>query len=87
MDVFDLTSIYPNSFNAVARIMFSIPQVQNVSLKIFDSSGREVADLVKPGMLTSNGVTWNAHGVANGTYFVRLAVGSEVRTSNMVLLK
>ncbi len=86
----ELLPNYPNPFNPTTTIRFSLPQKANdVTLKIFDVTGREVATLLNrvsqpAGMHT---VKWNGEGLASGSYFVRLETGIEVRTQRMMLLK
>jgi len=82
---------YPNPFNPVTTIQFSIPDVgtrQGVSLRIYDVLGNEVATLVneeKPaGIYTIN---FNAAGLASGVYLYQFKAGSFVETKKLVLLK
>ena len=48
--VYELYRNYPNPFNPVTRIKFDIPENSFVSLKIYDITGREVANLVSQDM-------------------------------------
>jgi hypothetical protein len=71
---FAIQNIYPNPFNTSTHIRFGIPEVGNVSLCVFDLSGRLVAEVyhaeaLQPGWYD---VVWNAS-VPSGTYLVQLA--------------
>src|SRR6185436_18375459 len=70
---FALEQNYPNPFNPATVIRYSVRQVNNlsynVSLKIYDVLGREVASLVDGKQSPGNySVTWNASGVSSGVY-------------------
>ena len=93
---FALSQNYPNPFNPNTTIKYSIPSVasgfslSNVTLKVYDILGREVATLVneqqKPGyyevQFTSNNVQ-----LTSGVYFYRIQAGDFVETKKMILLR
>jgi len=93
-DSFILHSAYPNPFNPVATIQFSVPnvhtsrQVGNVSLRVYDISGRLIESLIDeeldPGIHT---VQWDAGYFVSGMYFVRMETGSFISHQKIVLLK
>jgi len=85
---FTLAQNYPNPFNPNTTIEFAIPQSSNVSLKVYDMTGREVATLVNEFRNTGNYVAiWNASGVSSGVYFYKLVSGNFVETKKMILAK
>lgn len=68
-----LVANYPNPFNASTAIRFDIPAPVEISLKIFDLAGREVAVLVDgPIAAGRHSATWDASGFSSGIYFTRL---------------
>lgn len=85
---FKLYPNYPNPFNPVTRIGYSINQASHVSLKIFNILGQEITMLVNelqyPGEKT---VTFDATNLPGGMYFYRLTTGSRVEVRKMVLIK
>ena len=87
-DGYRLYQNYPNPFNPVTTITFSIEQTGIVSLKIYNTIGNEVAELLykklKPGHYSYK---WNARGLASGTYFYRIKSGDFVATKKMVVLR
>ncbi len=87
-DNFHLAQNYPNPFNPVTTIQFSIPQRSNVTMKVYDILGNEVATLVNEekdrGVYM---VSFNASGLASGIYFYKLQAGSFVETKKMILIK
>ena len=79
----------PNPFNNQTTISFNLPTAGDVSLKLYDITGREVA-ILDAGHKTigMNNVIWNAEGVASGVYFVRLTVdGGQQLVKKVVLMK
>lgn len=70
---FSLSQNYPNPFNPETTIAFSLPQAAGISLKIYDSRGAEVAQLIN-GQLQAGSyeATWTAENFASGVYFYRL---------------
>jgi hypothetical protein len=78
---------YPNPFNPSTAIEYHVSTTDVVKLKVFNTLGQEVATLVNkehtPGDYT---VTWDAKGLASGTYFYRLEVGSEILPAKKAML-
>jgi flagellar hook assembly protein FlgD len=85
---YNLHSVYPNPFNPVTTIAYEVPNTTQVTIKIYDISGREAAQLVNSEMAQGyHTVDWNATNYASGAYFVKMVAGSFVQTRKMVLLK
>jgi tetratricopeptide (TPR) repeat protein len=84
---------YPNPFNPSTTIRFQLPARCNVSLFIYDVTGREVKTLVSGDMDAGNySVVWNGEDsegrpVASGVYIVRMQAGYFTQTQKAVLLK
>ena len=85
---FSLGQNYPNPFNPTTNIEYSVTATSNVSLKVYDMLGKEVATLVnKQQDAGTYIVNWNASGLASGIYFYRLSAGSFVSTKKLTLTK
>jgi hypothetical protein len=93
--VFRLYDAYPNPFNPVSTIKYSIGNNTSggsaeglTTLKIFDILGNEVAVLVNsrqpPGEYE---VEFNAQKLSSGIYFYRMQSGKFVQTKKFVLLR
>jgi hypothetical protein len=79
---------YPNPFNAETNISFSLADAGNVSLNVYDLSGRLVTTLVDGQMdAGEHVVSWDASSVSSGVYFLRLATADFSATKTMNLLK
>jgi hypothetical protein len=79
---------YPNPFNPITTIEYSVPTSGQVKLAVYDLEGREVAVLVSGTQNAgSYSVAWDGSKTASGIYFYRLTAGEQVFTSRMLLLK
>jgi hypothetical protein len=83
----------PNPFGAGTTISFDLPREADVSLRVYDASGRLVRVLVDghrgPGLQTAdwNGEDESRRRVPSGVYFCRLETGSEIFTRKLVVLR
>jgi uncharacterized protein (TIGR03790 family) len=79
---------YPNPFNPTTTITYRLANAGRVSLKVYDQMGREVATLADGTERSGDhAITWNASGMASGTYYCRFVTSDGQWTSRMVLLK
>jgi glucuronoarabinoxylan endo-1,4-beta-xylanase len=87
-DQFILTGNYPNPFNPTTTIIYQLPKVSDVKIKVFDMLGREVANLLnvkqKAGMYS---VRFDATIFPSGVYLCRLTAGNYSETIKMILTK
>ena len=86
---FELSQNYPNPFNPTTTINFSIPKASNVSLKVFDALGKEVATLVNEFKGAGNYSTnfTAASGLTSGVYFYTISAGEFTSTKKLMLVK
>lgn len=85
---FSLHQNYPNPFNPVTRIEYSIQDGGNVSLKVFNTLGQEVATLVDSYKRAgSHYVSFDASSLKTGVYFYSLSSSQVTSTKKMLLLK
>ena len=85
---FKLVQNYPNPFNPATTITYSLAVRANVSLKVFDIVGNEVASLInedKPAGVHS--VQFNASRFASGIYFAKLQSGTNIKIIKLALVK
>lgn len=87
-DAFRLAQNYPNPFNPSTNISFNLPSSGEVSLKVYNLLGQEVASLVD-GRLNSGShtFTFDASQLASGMYIYRLQAGNHLQTKKMMLIK
>ena len=85
----EIISNYPNPFNNSTTINFSLDKSSNVSLKIFDSSGREIANLIDNEQKEAGNFQVNFDGgdLTSGIYFYTLHTNKNSITKKMMLHK
>ena len=85
---FGLDSPYPNPFNASVTLDFTLPQAGDITISVFDVTGKTVATLFDGPHSSGTGtVTWNAENIPSGVYFARLESGGAVQTRKLLLVK
>lgn len=88
---YKLYNNYPNPFNPITKISFSIPKNQIVTIQVFDLTGKEISLLVN--QIYSAGlhsVEFNASGLSSGIYFYKMTCHGQEDfsvTKKMVLIK
>ena len=87
-DKFYLSQNYPNPFNPVANLEFGISELGFVSLKVYDSQGKEVVTLInenkEPGYYN---IQFEGSKLSSGVYYYRLESKGFSQTKRMMLLK
>jgi len=93
-DQFIFYPAYPNPFNPITTIRFSVKSPKGVSLKIYDLSGKLVKTLLNgtfPDLQNhstyEHAISWNASNLPSGVYFVQLSHGSYRKTQKVILVK
>jgi hypothetical protein len=89
---FALMQNYPNPFNPSTKIDYSLEKAAQVSLKIYNVLGNEVATLVNERQEAGSysvpfGNNNETSGLSSGVYFYRLETGSFVSTKKLILMK
>src|SRR5690606_19838215 len=85
---FELYQNYPNPFNPSTKIKYSLNESSNVSIKVYDVLGNELAVLVndfKPAGAYE--VNFNGENLSSGIYYYTITAGNFTSTKKMMLLK
>ncbi|MGH2575007.1 MAG: T9SS type A sorting domain-containing protein, partial [Ignavibacteria bacterium] len=81
-------SNYPNPFNPLTNIKFSIPLESFVTIKVYDIIGKEIITLVEgPLKAGSYSVKFDGTDLPSGIYIYRIEAGNFKDTKKMVLVK
>jgi hypothetical protein len=93
-DDYKLGNAYPNPFNPITNINFSLPISKEISVIVYNMLGQEVIRLIDNQTLTSgyHEVAWNGldvqgKPVASGTYIYTLRYGNFQQSKQVTLLK
>jgi hypothetical protein len=90
---YSLQQNYPNPFNPGTKIRYSVPEGGDVSLVIYNITGKRIMELVKSFQNAGNyEVLWNGKDeagapVSSGIYFYTLKAGNFNQTRKMILIK
>lgn len=86
------SAAYPNPASDAAEIRFALEKPAQVSVKIYDASGREIATVADESMSAGEQrVVWtvqnaSGHAVSDGVYFYRIFTGETVRRNGKIVI-
>ena len=86
---FSILEAYPNPFNPVISIDFSIAESQLVEISVYDLKGQKVDVLYNDFIMknTLNSLSWNASNFSSGEYFIQLKTNDITENRKITLLK
>lgn len=85
---YSLSQNFPNPFNPSSRIVFTIPERNFVSLKVFDLLGSEIISLVNEELDAGRyEVDFSGDNLSSGVYIYQIRAGSFIDTKKMILLR
>ncbi len=88
VSTYSLEQNFPNPFNPVTTIKYSVPQYGFITLKVYDMLGKELASLVNENKSAGNySVNFNAGEYSSGVYYYKMISGSYSSVRTMMLIK
>ncbi|MBL8017485.1 MAG: T9SS type A sorting domain-containing protein [Ignavibacteria bacterium] len=85
---FSLMGNYPNPFNPVTNIKFSLPAAGNVVIRIYDITGRFIDEPVNSEFTAgTHSVSFDGSALASGVYLYRLTSSGHTAVKKMILTK
>jgi len=85
---FTLLQNYPNPFNNATTLEYSVPQLSEITIVIYNLKGQQVAQLVNtiqpPGIFRT---TWDGSGFPSGVYYCACHIDREVKMIKLLLMK
>jgi len=87
-DDYAITSAYPNPFNSMLRVGYSLPEAADVVLNVYDLSGRLVAELVSGRIQAGvHTVVFDGSGLASGVYMLLYEAAGHTSQMKVALVK
>ncbi len=85
---YQLNQNYPNPFNPETNINFAIPKSGNITLKVYNMEGKELAVIINENLQIGNySVKFNGSNLPSGIYFYQLRSDDFISTKKMTLIK
>ena len=85
---FTLGKPYPNPFNPITSIDFTLPIDSYVSIIVYDLLGREIISLANQQYSSGfHTIKWDASIYSSGVYFVNMVSGNYTSTQKLMLVK
>ena len=85
---YSLQKNYPNPFNPVTQIIYTLPQEEYVEINVYELSGKFVSTLISEyHQAGTYSVQFNASGLASGIYIYTMKAGGFIQSAKMLLLK
>ena len=83
-----LMNVYPNPFNSATTISYTLPMAIQLSMQLYDLSGRRVITLFDGYQQAGcHSTTLTATDLPSGLYFVRLVASEQTFTRKIMLIK
>ena len=85
---FKIHPCYPNPFNNTTNLAFTLPEVENVTLSVFDLNGHLVNEQ-QLGRFPSGHhiVAWNGGNLSSGVYIYCLQAGQRAHAGKLLIIK
>ncbi len=85
---FALLKAYPNPFNAMTTLELQLPSRQTVRVEVFNMLGQRITTLAnRPLTQGTTRLSWDAQGVASGSYIVRAVTPTTTSSLRVIVQK
>ena len=88
LDKIKLNQVYPNPFNPITELSYSIFQDSYIELMVYDINGRQIETLINEFQSIGNyKIQWNAEDKPSGAYFIKFTADGFIQTQRVMLVK
>ena len=85
---FSILQTYPNPFNPNLNIEYYLENSGHINVSVYDINGRLVSKILDAYQTSGHHkINWAPRGLSTGSYIVKLSLGSEVYSKQVILLK
>ena len=86
--LYNLSTAYPNPFNPVTTMEFTIPEAGNVNVQVYNLKGQVVSTLLNGHQAADTySLTWDASHAPSGIYIVKAESAEYIQTQKLMLIK
>ena len=85
---FEILSSYPNPFNPITNLSYSIPSSDLVEVSVYSINGileKKIFDGIQQAGV--HNIKWNANSHASGIYFIKIHYKNKIKIQKVLLLK
>ena len=83
----ELLGTYPNPARQRATVRYALPEVQDVTVQLYDVMGRQVRTVTDGKQEGRQEQRLDVRGLPSGIYFLRLQAGNEMRTQKVTVVQ
>jgi len=85
---YNISNVYPNPFNPITSIEYSLSENSTIELLIYNIHGRQIQTLVQ-GFQTAgyHSINWNASNYPSGVYLIQLASAKHIENRKIIFIK
>ena len=86
---FAINNLYPNPFNPVTSIEYSIEKAGDLRLSVYNILGQEITVLYDAYQTEGESfeIKWDANSFSSGVYFVHMLMHGQVETMKAIVIK
>ncbi|MDF7814701.1 metallophosphoesterase [Hymenobacter sp. YC55] len=82
-----LYPITPNPFEDATRVVFSLPSLSTVDIRVYNTLGKEVTSLYQGTLQAGHHqFTWQRNSLPAGLYFVQLQANNQTQTTRAIIM-
>jgi hypothetical protein len=86
--IFSIRDPYPNPFNPIVNIIFTLNHGTKVTAEIIDMNGKIVDTLINHNLMQGkHKISWVSDSHSSGIYFIRITTPDLIETKKLLLLK